>query len=104
MGQVVIVAYRPKVGKEEELLALTREHYGILREQGLVSPRPPIIVRTKDGTLVEIFEWESGAMERAHANPAVLELWKRYEAACDYVPLSELAESENLFAAFEAVN
>jgi hypothetical protein len=104
MGYVVIVAYRPKPGKEDELVALTREHHGILYEQGLVTARPPIIARARDGTLVEVFEWTPGAVERAHSNAAVSELWKRYEAVCDYVPLSALGESANLFAGFEAIN
>ncbi|MFY9720773.1 MAG: hypothetical protein WAK16_14125 [Candidatus Cybelea sp.] len=104
MGQVVIVAYRPKPGKDDELLALTREHHSILAGQGLVTGRRPVIMRAKDGTVVEVFEWESGAIERAHGNPAVGELWKRYDAVCDYVPLASLAESTNLFADFEAVD
>ncbi|MBV8068146.1 MAG: hypothetical protein JO113_09215 [Candidatus Eremiobacteraeota bacterium] len=104
MGRIVIAAYRPKPGKGEELVALTREHYPILREQGLVTKRRPMIGRAADGTIVEAFEWEAGAIERAHSNPAVLELWKRYEAVCEYVPLAALGESANLFAEFEAVN
>ncbi len=104
MGQVAIVAYRPKPGKDEELLALTREHHPILAKQGLVTSRRPVIVRAKDGTIVEVFEWEFGAIERAHVNPVVGELWKRYEAVCEYVPLASLTESSNLFAGFEAVD
>jgi hypothetical protein len=104
MGLVAIVAYRPKPGKAEELLVLTREHHPILHAEGLVTSRPPVVARAADGTLVEVFEWEDGALERAHSNLAVAELWKRYEAVCDYVPLSAVAESENLFAGFAALN
>ncbi|MGB6521648.1 MAG: hypothetical protein WBE83_07755 [Candidatus Cybelea sp.] len=104
MGHVVVVAYRPKPGREDDLVALTREHHAILREQGLVTARPAIIAQAKDRSIVEIFEWEPGAVERAHSNAAVRELWKRYEAVCDYVPLRELEESESLFAGFEAIN
>ena len=57
MGRVVIVAYRPKPGKADELVALTREHYPILREQGLVTERLPTIGRAADGTIVEAFEF-----------------------------------------------
>jgi hypothetical protein len=104
MGHVVVVAYRPKPGREDELVALTREHHAILRDQGLVTARPAIVAQAKDHTIVEIFEWEPGAVERAHSNPAVQELWKRYEAVCDYVPLRALDESASLFAGFEAIN
>ena len=104
MGQIAVVAYRPKPGKEEDLLALTRDHHGILFGQGLVTARPAIIARARDGTIVEVFEWEAGAVERAHTNPTVLELWTRYAAVCDYVPLAALAESADLFAGFETLN
>lgn len=43
-------------------------------------------MRAKDGTIVEVFEWNSNAsIEGAHSNPEVAKLWKRYEDACDYV-------------------
>ena len=104
MPYLVAVAYRPKPGKADELVALTREHYPILAAEGLVTDRRPFAGRAKDGTIVEVFEWKDGAVERAHANPAVQQLWKRYESACDYVPLSQLAESNDLFAGFEAID
>ncbi len=104
MGQVVIAAYRPKDGKADELLALTKEHHGILLAQGLVTDRAPIIARSKDGTIVEVFEWVDGAIERAHTDETVQALWQRYQEACDYATLTELFEAGDLFASFEAVN
>lgn len=104
MGEIAVVAYRPKPGSAEALLALTREHHAILFAQDLVTDRAPIIARAKDGTIIEIFEWKPGAVASAHTNPAVLELWKRYEAVCEYVPLASLPESANLFAGFAALN
>lgn len=104
VGEIAVVAYRPKPGCAGDLLELTREHHAILHAQGLVTDRAPIIARAQDGTIVEVFEWKPGAVERAHDNPAVLELWKRYEAVCEYVPLAALPESANLFAGFAALN
>ena len=49
---------------------------------------------------MEVFEWEAGGTERAHTNPAVMKLWQRYAAACDYVLLASLAEASNMFASF----
>lgn len=104
MGQFSIAAYRPKPGKAEELLQLTRQHQPVLRSQGLVTDRPPYVMRAKDGTLVEVFEWKSReAVESAHTNPEVVKLWERYSAACDYVPLSDLEEAKEMFAGFEPV-
>ena len=105
MGQVSIACYRPKPGKERELLELTREHIPILRAQGLVTDREPYLMRAADGTLVEVFEWKSAdAIEAAHANPEVGKLWQRYADLCDYVKLGDLAETRELFANFEPID
>ena len=104
MGQIAVIAYRPKPGCDAELLALTHEHHPILHREGLVTDRPPIVSRAADGTIVEIFEWVDGGPERAHTNPAVLALWQRYQNVCDYVPLTNLLECQSLFAGFAALN
>ncbi|WP_460500644.1 hypothetical protein [Dyella jejuensis] len=99
----VIVAYRPKPGREAELEALVREHVPCLRTLGLVTERPAQAMRAKDGTIVEIFEWQDGAIEAAHNSSRVAELWERFGNACDYVPLRELPEAEAMFAQFESM-
>jgi len=102
MGRIAIAAYRPKPGKEELLLALTREHLPILRSQGLATHRPAHAMRAADGTIIEVFEWKSEeAIAAAHHNPTVQAMWNRYAEACDYVPLNTVPESSNLFAGFE---
>ena len=101
---MVIVAYRPRPGKEAVLLDLTRKHLPVLRAQGLATGRPSCAMRAADGTILEVFEWKSrAAMEDAHRNPAVVEMWKRYAEACEYVPLRSLKEAGDLFAGFEPV-
>jgi quinol monooxygenase YgiN len=109
-GVCVIVAYRPKPGKEAELHSLARARVPMLRQEGLrqegLAPeRAPIIMRTKDGTLLEVSEWKSRAgIEAAHQNPNVLAMWNRFFAACDCIPLNTLAEAEEMFAGFEPVD
>ncbi len=104
MGRIVIVAYRPKPGKRAELAALVAKHVDILRREGLVTDRPASVMRAKDGTLVEMFEWRSPeAIQGAHTNPAVLALWAEFDAACEFVPLERLAEAKEMFAEFDAV-
>jgi hypothetical protein len=98
----VIVAYKPKPGKNDELNALAREHLEILRREALVTDRTPIIMTAADGTVVEVFEWASkDAINSAHTNPRVLELWGRYAAVCDYVPVATVPEAGQLFSEFE---
>jgi hypothetical protein len=103
MGTMVIVAYRPKPGWGTELEQLVREHVPCLRALGLVTERPAQAMRAKDGTIVEVFEWETGAIEAAHNSARVAELWERFANACDYVPLSELPEAAGMFAEFEPI-
>ena len=103
-ARLSIVAYRPKPGQESELMALTREHVPYLRNRGLASERPHIIARASDGTIVEVFEWVEGGLARAHADDGVKDLWTRFGAACDFVPLSTVAEANMMFANFVPVD
>lgn len=102
--RIVIVAYRPKPGKADVLLAEVRDHVHLLRSEGLATDRPATVLRAKDGTLLEIFEWASpAAMKDAHDNPRVQQMWARFATCCDYAPLNTLPESADLFAEFEPV-
>ena len=103
-GIVVIVAYRPKPGRESELLEIVRGRVPALRKEGLVTDRVPIIVRAKDGTIIEISEWKSQeAIEEAHKNPRVLAMWEKFFAVCDCVPLKTVPEAESMFAGFAPI-
>ena len=77
-GVMVIVAYRPKPGKERELVHLVRSRVPILRKEGLVTDREPIIMRARDRTIIEVSEWKSQkAIDAAHKNPNLLAMWKK---------------------------
>ena len=104
MGDMVIVAYRPKPGRDDDLLALTRDHVPELRRLGLATDRTTLAMRSKEGIVVEVFEWRSGAIDAAHTNPDVLAMWERYAAICDYVPLHELPEAHDMFAQFTPID
>ena len=104
-GVCVVVAYRPKPGKESELLELVRNRVPTLRKEGLVTDRAPTIMRAKDGTILEVSEWKSHeAIDAAHRNPNVLAMWEKFFAVCDCVPLKTLPEAEQMFAGFEPVD
>jgi quinol monooxygenase YgiN len=103
-GVIVIVAYRPKPGKEKELLELVRSRVPTLRKENLVTDRVPTIMRARDGTIIEVSEWKSReAIDAAHKNPNVLAMWNKFFALCDCVPLKTVAEAEEMFAGFEPV-
>ncbi|HYU34109.1 MAG TPA: hypothetical protein VEW48_18290 [Thermoanaerobaculia bacterium] len=104
MGRFVIVAYKPKAGKEQQLLDAVKKHLQVLQTERLVTDRHAYVMRAADGAIVEVFEWRSAeAVQLAHGNPAVQALWGEFAAACDYVPLTQLAETRQLFAEFEAI-
>ena len=105
MGRVVIVGYRPKTGKGIELLHLVESHVASLREEGLVTAREAQIMKSADGCIIEVFEWESPeAIQHAHNNAKVQELWAEIAKVCDYVPIAEIEESKSLFSEFASLN
>ena len=103
-GVVVIVAYRPKPGKENALVDLVRSRVPTLRKEGLVTDRAPTIMRSRDGTIIEVSEWKSReAIDAAHKNPNVLAMWNKFFAICECVPLKTVTEAEEMFAGFEPI-
>jgi len=105
MGRITIAIYRPKKGKEEQLLKLVHEHLPILESQDLITKRKPIVMRAADNAVIEIFEWKSAkAIEQAHSNPQVLKLWDRFGEVCDFEIPVNVKEFHNMFSEFEPVN
>jgi hypothetical protein len=103
-SRIVIVAYKPKPGMESELKALTLDHYPKLKEQDLVTDRIPVIMQSQDGTIIEVFEWKSSeAIQQAHTNKAVGQMWVEFSKVCDYIPIGQVSESANLFADYSPI-
>ena len=88
-GIIAVVAYRPKAGKDEQLLA---------------TDRVPITMRSRGGTIVEVSEWKSReAIDAAHKNPNVWAMSEKFFALCDCVPVNTLPETANIFAGFTPI-
>jgi hypothetical protein len=104
MTDIVIVAYRPLPGREAELHALAREHVPLLRELRLATEREPVLMKARDGTIVEVFEWRDAGIAAAHSHPRIAELWARYAELCTYVKLGDLAEAAEMFAGFKPLD
>lgn len=103
-GRIVIVAYQPKPGQRARLRELVAGHVPRLVAEGLVTKRAPIAMEAQDGTIIEVFEWASAdAIERAHTNAAVGQMWNEFAEVCDYVPLASVAEAAEVFAEFAAL-
>ena len=105
MGKVVIAAFSPKAGKEEELKQVIADRLPLLRQLGLATDRVNITMRAANGTILDVSEWvDDKAIERAHETPEVLELWQRFDACSEYVKLESLDDIRQEFATFDAVN
>ena len=62
-------------------------------------------MRARDGTIIEVSEWKSReAIDAAHRNANVLAMWEKFFAACDCIPLKDLAEAREMFAGFEPID
>jgi hypothetical protein len=102
--QLAFAMYKPKEGKEQELEQILEQHIPVLREYGLISEREAYTVQSKDGTVIEIFEWMSEeAKAVAHQHPAMRSLWGRMMAACTFPTMSDLPEAKKGFPNFLVV-
>jgi hypothetical protein len=104
-GQIVIALYKPNPGQDEALRGLIRKHLPTLREFGLATDRPSMLMRAGDGTYLEIFEWVSEeASAQAHEHPAVAKIWDGMGAIGGMPSLDALAESKRPFSHFEPID
>jgi CDGSH-type Zn-finger protein len=104
MGAMVIACYKPKPGRDGDVLQLVRRHLPTLVREGLAEDRPGTVGRATDGTLIEIFVWKSReASEAAHANKAVMALWKEFGEASDLVVVTDIAEMHAMFPHLEHI-
>lgn len=104
MGHLVIACYRPKPGKTPDLLSCIHDHMPVLAHAGLITDRPSLVMKAKDGSIAEIFEWKSeDAVEAAHSNSEVLKLWERFSKCCEYITPADITECHQPFSPFEPV-
>ena len=102
--QVVFALYRPHKGKDAELRRLIVRHLPVLRRMEMITNRPAALVRSKNGTYIEVFEWRSAAMSgRAHEHPEVARLWEAMGQVADFPGLESLEEAKERFPHFEPV-
>lgn len=102
--EIVFALYRPHAGRDAELRHLIAQHLPVLRRLELVTDRPAILVRARDGTYVEVFEWRTEESARlAHEHPEVAKVWEAMGAVADFPTLDSLGEAKERFSHFEPV-
>jgi hypothetical protein len=103
--QVVFALYKAHEGKDAELRRLLAEHVPALRRLELATDRAATVVKSKNGTYIEIFEWSSEkAAGLAHHHPEVAKVWEAFGKVCDLKTLDSLEEIKGMFPHFEPVN
>lgn len=105
-GTVLAFAtYKPKEGKEQELMELVNKHVAALRALELVTERNNYVAQAADGTVIEVFEWTStNAINAAHQHPAIANIWEKMSPIADFVPMNTLLEGQRPFAGFKILN
>jgi hypothetical protein len=102
--EVVFALYRPHDGKEAEFRELLAKHIPVLRRLELITDREPIIVKSKNGTYIEIFEWRAAdSASRAHELPEVAQVWEAMGRVADLPALESLDEVSGQFPHFEPI-
>jgi hypothetical protein len=103
--QIVIALYKPHSGKDADLRKLIAQHIPTLRRLELITDRPSILMKSKDGTYLEIFEWANeDSAGKAHTHPEVAKIWEAMGPVSDLPVLGTLEEVQNRFPHFVPVS
>ena len=82
MSVRMLVTYRPKEGKAEELFSFVQKHLPALEGTGLLADEPTAVYRATDkrsgkSYFVEMFSWrDEQAPNVAHQLPEVMAIWE----------------------------
>jgi hypothetical protein len=103
--QIAFALYRPREGKDGELRVLIALHIPTLRRLELITDRAPILVKTKNGTYIEVFEWRTTeSAVAAHHHPEVAKVWEAMGKIADFPALESLDEAKMQFPNFDPIN
>jgi hypothetical protein len=104
MGKLAFAMYKPKKGKDAELLELLKDHLPTLRKYELITDKGSFFVKSGNGTFIEIFEWASEeAKNVAHQHPAIMKIWGKMMPMCEFPAMKDLPEAAKSFPNFEIV-
>ena len=102
--ELALAAYRPRPGREDDFLVFLYEELELLRRQGHVTERRAPVVRAPKGELLVVLEWSTDhAVDDAHADPDVLEVWDRKAELAEYIAPAALSGSDIPFARWPVI-
>lgn len=104
MSRIGFVLYRPRKGKEDELIRMIQTHFPFLREEGFITERKVVGMRAKDGSILVVFEWKtSEAIEKAATHSGVQNIWMQVSKISDFDKPGSIKEFHDVFPDFEAI-
>jgi hypothetical protein len=104
ISRVSLSAYRPRPGREDELLPHLREEVATLRARGYITSRPVPICLTARGEYLVIAEWATEtSVDEAHQDDVILEIWRRKEQLVEYIAPADLDQSDVPFASYDVL-
>jgi hypothetical protein len=103
-SRLSLSAYRPRPGREDEVLAHLRHEVATLRQRGHITSRPVPICRTGRGEYLVVAEWATDlSVDEAHADEVILEVWRRKEQLVEYLGPADLDGSDVPFASYDVL-
>ncbi len=104
MGMIAIGAYRVNPGHEERFLEALRQDIATMRDEGLISDWPAMILKAGTDVYLQLVEWaDDDAPGRSSENERVMAVWTQKRTHSDYLSLSEVPGADRLFPSFEEV-
>jgi hypothetical protein len=102
--QIVFALYKPHDGKDADMRRILVEHVPTLRRLELITDRPTILVQTRNGSYIEIFEWATEESARiAHTHPEVAKVWESMGKVGDLPLFETIDELKGRFPHFAPV-
>src|SRR5262245_24594004 len=103
--EIVFALYKPHPGKDAELLEIIKQHVPTLRRLEMATDRPVVLVKSKNGTYIESFEWSTAeAAGLAHHHPEVAKVWEAMGKIADLAKLDSIEEVKEEFPHFKPIN
>ena len=102
--ELALAAYRPRPEREDDLLVFLHEELALLRRRGHVTERRAPVVRAPKGELLVVLEWSTDhAVDDAHVDPDILEVWDRKAELAEYIAPAALPGSDIPFARWPVI-
>jgi len=103
--RLTLSVYRPRPDREDELLPHLREEIAALRARGHITARRAVICRAPSGAYLVVSEWASPtAVDDAHADASIIEIWRRKDTLAEYLAPADLDGSGVPFASYDVVD